>query len=70
MNVLYKYVKVYAWKMNIKRDIVVQKMKNEKSISRPPRFVTSLQFFIQLISSDLLSFDYLMLYNKLEYILS
>ena len=27
MNVFYKYVKLYAWETNIKRDILVQKVK-------------------------------------------
>ena len=32
MNVFYKYVKFYAWETNIKRDMLVQKMKIKHSI--------------------------------------
>ena len=48
LNVLYKYVKFCYWEMNIKRDILVQKIKGKKSISRfsPPRFAPSLPIVI------------------------
>ena len=32
MNVFFKYVKCYAWETNIKRNILVQKIKVKKSI--------------------------------------
>ena len=32
MNVLYEYMNLCAWEMNIKKDILVQKIKVKKSI--------------------------------------
>ena len=54
LNALCRFMKFYGCEMNIKRDILVQKIKVKKSIFKflPPRFVTFLPIVILLIGLD------------------
>ena len=49
MNVLYGYVKLYAWEMINKGDILVQKIKVKKSYSWIPHITVCLPMFTWII---------------------